>query len=70
MMGFWDARENIKSKPSVQRRTERVINYAMEKYSIGIGQAIEKIMQENLYMILLEELKRIYPDIQDIQNAS
>jgi len=41
---FWDNRINVKSKPSVAIRTERVIYHVMEKYSIGIGQAIEKIM--------------------------
>jgi hypothetical protein len=35
----------------------------MEKYSIGIGQAIEKIMKEKLYDELLSELSEIYPDI-------
>ena len=60
---FWDKRENIKTKPSVALRTERVIYHVMEKYSIGIGQAIEKIMQENLYEKTLEELSKIYGDI-------
>ncbi len=60
---FWDNRINVKSKPSVAIRTERVIYHVMEKYSIGIGQAIEKIMQENLYEKCLEELSAIYSDI-------
>lgn len=60
---FWDNRINVKSKPSVAIRTERVIYHVMEKYSIGIGQAIEKIMQENLYEKTLEELSTIYNDI-------
>ena len=60
---FWDNRQNIKTKPSVSLRTERVIYHVMEKYSIGIGQAIEKIMQENLYDKVLEELSEIYSDI-------
>ena len=60
---FWDNRINVKSKPSVAIRTERVIYYVMDKYSIGIGQAIEKIMQENLYEKTLEELSTIYNDI-------
>lgn len=62
-MSFWDGRENINKRPSVERRTERVIHHCMEKYSIGIGQAIEKIMKENLYDELLNELSEIYPDI-------
>lgn len=62
-MSFWDGRENINKRPSVERRTERVIHHCMEKYSIGIGQAIEKIMKENLYNDLLNELSEIYPDI-------
>ena len=62
-MSFWDGRENINKRPSVERRTERVIHHCMEKYSIGIGQAIEKIMKENLYNELLSELSEIYPDI-------
>ena len=60
---FWDKRENIKTKPSVALRTERVIYYVMDKYSIGIGQAIEKIMQENLYEKCIEDLSKMYPDI-------
>ncbi len=60
---FWDNRQNIKTKPSVSLRTERVIYHVMEKYSIGIGQAIEKIMQENLYDKILDELSEIYSDI-------
>jgi len=60
---FWDNRINVKSKPSVAIRTERVICHVMEKYSIGIGQAIEKIMQENLYDKVLEELSAVYSDI-------
>ena len=60
---FWDNRINVKSKPSVAIRTERVIYHVMEKYSIGIGQAIEKIMQENLYEKCLEELSAVYSDI-------
>jgi len=60
---FWDNRINVKSKPSVAIRTERVICHVMEKYSIGIGQAIEKIMQENLYDKVLEELSEVYSDI-------
>jgi len=65
MMGksFWDNRINVKSKPSVAIRTERVIYHVMEKYSIGIGQAIEKIMQENLYEKVLDELSEVYGDI-------
>ncbi len=63
MNNFWDGRENINKRPSVERRTERVIHRCMEKYSIGIGQAIEKIMKENLYDELLQELSEIYPDI-------
>ncbi|HEX5330801.1 MAG: hypothetical protein Q8M39_11290 [Sulfuricurvum sp.] len=62
-MSFWDGRENINKRPSVERRTERVIHHCMEKYSIGIGQAIEKIMKEKLYDELLSELSEIYPDI-------
>jgi len=60
---FWDGRENIKNRPSVERRTERVIDHVMQKYSIGIGPAIEKIMKENLYDLTLEELSDMYPDI-------
>jgi hypothetical protein len=60
---FWDTRENIKTKPSVDLRTQRVIYHVMDKYSIGIGQAIEKIMQENLYEKMLEELSEVYGDI-------
>ena len=60
---FWDNRINVKSKPSVAIRTERVIYHVMEKYSIGIGQAIEKIMQENLYEQCLNELSQVYTDI-------
>lgn len=63
MSNFWDGRENIKNRPSVERRTERVIAYCMEKYSIGIGPAIEKIMKEKIWDELLEELSGIYPDI-------
>lgn len=64
---FWDRRENIKSKPSVELRTERVINHVMQKYSIGIGQAIEKIMRESLWEETISELSELYPDI---SNAS
>jgi len=64
-VSFWDGRENIKSRPSVERRTERVLNHAMEKYSIGIGQAIEKVMREHLWDDLIMELSEIYPDISD-----
>ena len=60
---FWDNRLNVKSKPSVTIRTERIIYHVMDKYSIGIGQAIEKIMKENLYNKCLEELSEIYSDI-------
>ena len=60
---FWERRENIKQRPSVELRTERVIHHCMEKYSIGIGPAIEKIMRENLYDELLQELSEVYPDI-------
>lgn len=63
MASFWERRENIKQRPSVELRTERVIHHCMEKYGIGIGQAIEKIMKENLYEELLDELSEIYPDI-------
>lgn len=63
MHNFWDGRENINKRPSVERRTERVIHWCMEKYSIGIGPAIEKIMKENLYDDILKELSEIYPDI-------
>jgi hypothetical protein len=62
---FWDGRINVKSKPSVALRTERVINYVMEKYSIGIGQAIEKIMREKLWDEIIIELSELYPDIKD-----
>ncbi len=62
---FWDGRENINKRPSVERRTERVINHVMEKYSIGIGPAIEKIMRENLWDETILELSDIYPDISD-----
>jgi hypothetical protein len=62
---FWDDRMNVKSKPSVEMRTKMVIDHCMEKYSIGIGQAIEKIMRENLWGELLKELAEIYPDIAD-----
>jgi len=60
---FWDGRENINKRPSVQRRTERVINHVMQKHSIGMGQAIEKIMQEGLWNNCIEELSQMYPDI-------
>lgn len=60
---FWDARMNVKSKPSVSLRTERVICHVMDKYSIGIGQAIEKIMKDNLWEETLNELSELYPDI-------
>lgn len=60
---FWDGRENIKSKPSVERRTERVLNHVMEKYSIGIGQAMEKVMRENIWDEMISELSEMYPDI-------
>lgn len=63
MKNFWDGRINVKSKPSVELRTERVIYHVMEKYSIGIGQAIEKIMKENLYDEALNELSKVYSDI-------
>lgn len=65
MTSFWDRRENIKQRPSVELRTERVIAFAMEKYSIGIGAAIEKIMKQNLYQEILVELSAQYPDITD-----
>lgn len=59
---FWDRRENIKSKPSVELRTARVLDHVMEKYSIGIGQAIEKVMRENLWDEMISELSELYPD--------
>lgn len=62
-VSFWDGRINVKSKPSVALRTERVICHVMEKYSIGIGQAIEKIMRENLWDETILELSDLYPDI-------
>lgn len=63
---FWDGRINVKSKPSVALRTERVISHVMEKYSIGIGQAIEKIMCENLWNETISELSELYPDIEKV----
>lgn len=60
---FWDRRENIDRKPSVERRTDRVIYHVMEKYSIGMGQAIEKLMRENIWNDMIRELIADYPDI-------
>jgi hypothetical protein len=60
---IWDTRKNIHTKPSVSTRTDTVITYVMNKYSIGIGQAIEKIMIENIYEESLEELSKVYNDI-------
>jgi len=63
-MEYWDGRENLKTKPSVERRTERVINHVMHKYSIkNIGQAIEKIIWDGIWEESLTELEKIYPDI-------
>lgn len=62
-ISFWDGRINVKSKPSVALRTERVINHIMQKHSIGIGQAIEKIMSEKLWDESIKELSVLYPDI-------
>ena len=60
---IWETRKNIHTKPSVSTRTDTVITYVMQKYSIGIGQAIEKIMIEGIYEEVLEELSKVYCDI-------
>lgn len=63
-MSFWDRRENIKNKPSVELRTSRVIEKIMEDNEIPIGLAIEKLMKEDgLYAETIEKLSKLYPDI-------
>lgn len=63
-MSFWDRRENIKNKPSVELRTSRVIEKIMEDFEIPMGVAIEKLMkQDGLYGETIEKLSKLYPDI-------
>lgn len=63
-MSFWDRRENIKNKPSVELRTSRVIEKIMEDHGIPMGVAIEKLMkQDGLYAETIEQLSKLYPDI-------
>lgn len=63
-MSFWDRRENIKNKPSVELRTSRVIEKIMDDYEIPMGVAIEKLMREDgLYAETIEKLSNFYPDI-------
>ncbi|MFH0710114.1 MAG: hypothetical protein V2A75_07910 [Pseudomonadota bacterium] len=63
-MSFWDRRENIKNKPSVELRTSRVIEKIMDDYEIPMGVAIEKLMREDgLYAETIEQLSKLYPDI-------
>lgn len=63
-MSFWDRRENIKNKPSVELRTSRVIEKIMEDFDIPMGIAIEKLMkQDGLYAETIEKLSKLYPDI-------
>ncbi len=63
-MSFWDRRENIKNKPSVELRTSRVIEKIMEDNEIPMGLAIEKLMKEDgLYAETIEKLSKLYPDI-------
>ncbi len=65
-MSFWDRRENIKSKPSVEIRTMRVIDHIMEKKGVAIGIAIELLMKEKgLYEQTLQNLSELYPDISE-----
>lgn len=63
-MSFWDRRENIKNKPSVELRTSRVIEKVMEDFGIPMGVAIEKLMREDgMYAETIEKLSKLYPDI-------
>lgn len=63
-MSFWDRRENIKTKPSVELRTLRVIDYVMEDEGLPIGIAIEKLMRSpGMYEEIVEKLAEVYPDI-------
>lgn len=65
-MSFWNRRENIKNKPSVELRTSRVIDKVMEDFEIPMGVAIEKLMkQDGLYAEIIEKLSKLYPDILD-----
>lgn len=61
---FWDRRENIKTKPSVELRTLRVIDYIMEDEGLPIGVTIEKLMRSpGLYEEIVKKLAEVYPDI-------
>lgn len=65
-MSFWDRRENIKTKPSVELRTLRVIDYIMEDQGLPIGIVIEKLMRTpGLYEEVVEKLSCSYPDISE-----
>ena len=61
---FWQGRENINNRPSVERLTVLVINHIMDKESIAMGIAMEKLMKEvGLWDKSILELKDNYPDI-------
>jgi len=55
---FWDRRENMKNRPSLQLRTIRVIEHLMEKDDIAHGVALERLIKEDgLFSIMINELK-------------
>ena len=61
---YWDKRENLKNKPSLSYRTLEVVSHLMEKESIAIGVALEKIMlTDGLYLNILDKLSDDYVDI-------
>lgn len=62
-MSFWNRRENIKNKPSVELRTSRVIEKVMNDFEVPMGVAIEKLMRTSgLYDEMVAKLVSIYPD--------
>lgn len=61
---FWDRRENIRNKPSIELRTGRIIDYVMDERNVAMGMAIELLIKnDGLYEEVLSKLIKIYPDI-------
>ena len=61
---FWDKRENLKNKPSLSHRSLEVIPFLMERDSIALGIAIERVMStDGLYDEILEKLSEDFDDI-------
>ncbi|NQY22824.1 MAG: hypothetical protein HRT41_02240 [Campylobacteraceae bacterium] len=61
---FWDKRENLKNKPSLSHRSLEVISFLMERDSVALGIAIERVMStDGLYDEILDELSEDFDDI-------